>query len=99
MSSPDQSNQAEGERIPPAPPPSNSQVFTHAGTQYLIGGGKDYFGIWERARYRKPPVWLFPRTDSGWRDAWRQFSSLEPNPTTAFSMKRIGLWARRKRSS
>ena len=51
--------------------------FSHSGLRYILGYGRDFFGIWER---EKPggPVLRFPRTDEGWSQAWNTFVAWEP---------------------
>ena len=51
--------------------------FTHSGSRYLLGYGRDFFGIWDR-QGGHGPVSRYPRTDDGWRSAWLSFSSREP---------------------
>jgi hypothetical protein len=51
--------------------------FTHSGSRYLLGYGRDFFGIWDRQGGRGP-VSRYPRTDDGWRAAWLSFSAREP---------------------
>ncbi len=72
------------EPLPGAPPdqPSGSTgdealQFTHSGSRYLLGYGRDFFGIWDRQGGRGP-VSRYPRTDDGWRAAWLSFSAWEP---------------------
>jgi hypothetical protein len=65
----------------PAPPSSRQALqYTHSGRRYLLGYGRDFFGIWDRQR-PGPPVETFPRTDEGWRQAWARFASREPYST------------------
>jgi hypothetical protein len=52
--------------------------YTHSGTRYLLGYGKQFFGIWDRQSPTKP-VEKFPRTDEGWADAWRRYTQIENN--------------------
>jgi hypothetical protein len=52
--------------------------FSHSGARYLLGYGADFFGIWDR-QVPGGPVQRFPRTDEGWREAWRAYSGLEPD--------------------
>jgi len=52
--------------------------FSHSGARYLLGYGIDFFGIWDRET-PGGPVQRFPRTDDGWRDAWRAYSTMEPD--------------------
>ncbi|MGQ0668721.1 MAG: zinc ribbon domain-containing protein [Actinomycetota bacterium] len=54
--------------------------YTHSGGRYLLGYGKDFFGIWDR-QAPGPPIARFPRTDEGWRAAWLRFSADEPHHT------------------
>ena len=54
-----------------------AEAFTHSGERYVLGYGQDFYGVWERPSLGQP-VRRFPRTDDGWREAWREFSSFEP---------------------
>lgn len=51
--------------------------YTHSGSRYLLGYGRDFFGIWDREQ-PTAPVPRFPRTEEGWRLAWTAFSDREP---------------------
>jgi hypothetical protein len=51
--------------------------FSHSGVRYLLGYGGDYFGIWDR-QTPGGPVRRFARTDEGWGEAWRAYTSMEP---------------------
>jgi hypothetical protein len=67
---------------PPPDQPSSSTgdealQFTHSGSRYLLGYGRDFFGIWDR-QGGHGPVSRYPRTDEGWRAAWLSFSAWEP---------------------
>src|SRR5205085_7808467 len=61
-----------------APPPTEAIALSHTGYRYLLGHGADFFGIWDR-QAPGSPISRFPRTDSGWRDAWQQYAALEPH--------------------
>jgi hypothetical protein len=69
----------------PGPPPDQvsssagdeALQFTHSGSRYLLGYGRDFFGIWDR-QGGHGPVSRYPRTDDGWRSAWLSFSTWEP---------------------
>jgi hypothetical protein len=63
--------------LPPRPDDEALQ-YTHSGRRYLLGYGRDFFGIWERAE-SSSPVWRYPRTDEGWRAAWLAFVAAEPD--------------------
>jgi len=52
--------------------------YTHSGQRYLLGYGRDFFGIWDREQ-PGPPIQRFPRTDEGWRDAWIAYAAEEPH--------------------
>jgi hypothetical protein len=52
--------------------------FSHSGYRYLLGFGRDFFGIWDR-QTPGGPVYSFPRTDEGWVAAWQRFAALEPH--------------------
>lgn len=75
---------------PDLPPPPSALTgdgdlplrFSHSGERYLLGYGRDFFGIWERAR-PEAPIRRFPRTDEGWREAWAAYIALEPHPAAA----------------
>jgi hypothetical protein len=75
---------------PPAtPPPSpaarqvgeGAERFSHSGYRYLLGYGRDFFGIWDR-QMPGGPVQTFPRSDDGWRDVWLAYSAREPHAVT-----------------
>jgi len=51
--------------------------FTHSGRRFLLGYGRDFFGIWDR-QGGSTPISRFPRSDDGWRRAWLAFSAQEP---------------------
>ena len=67
----------------PGPPQEQPSIgdealqFTHSGSRYLLGYGRDFFGIWDR-QGGHGPVSRYPRTDDGWRSAWLSFSAWEP---------------------
>jgi hypothetical protein len=63
--------------LPPPPGADEALQYSHSGRRYLLGYGWDFFGIWDRAGPGHP-VRRYPRTDEGWRDAWTDFSALEP---------------------
>jgi hypothetical protein len=50
--------------------------YTHSGTRYLLGYGEGFYGIWDRES-PATPLERFPRTDAGWADAWRRYTSIE----------------------
>jgi hypothetical protein len=54
--------------------------YTHSGQRYLLGYGRTFFGIWDR-QAPATPVERFTRDDSGWKDAWRRFTTLETHYT------------------
>ena len=54
-----------------------AEQYSHSGQRYLLGFGRDFFGIWDR-QAPGPPVERFPRTDAGWREAWLAFVAKEP---------------------
>jgi len=61
----------------PGPGDDQALQYSHSGQRYLLGYSADAFGIWDRQRPGSP-VERFPRTDEGWRSAWRAFTALEP---------------------
>jgi hypothetical protein len=58
--------------------PEDKVEFTHSGERYLLGYGRDYFGIWDR-QSPSSPIERFPRTDDGWRAAWGRYTTIETN--------------------
>ena len=60
--------------------PSDDQVlqYTHSGSNYLLGYGRTFFGIWLRTDPSRP-LERFPRDDAGWAAAWRRFTTIETN--------------------
>ncbi len=52
--------------------------YSYSGQRFLLGYGADFYGIWDRGSL-VAPVRRYPRTADGWRDAWLEFSSWEPN--------------------
>jgi hypothetical protein len=69
-----------GPRTVPPPDPSDDQVlqYTHSGSNYLLGYGRTFFGIWLRTDPSRP-LERFPRDDDGWAAAWRRFTTIESN--------------------
>ena len=65
---------------PPVSPGEEALQFTHSGRRYLLGYGRDFFGIWDR-QGGNAPISRFPRSDDGWRQAWLAFSADEPEST------------------
>jgi len=66
--------------VPGLPPRPDDQAlqYTHSGRRFLLGYGRDFFGIWDRAD-PSGPVSRYPRTDDGWRVAWLAFTAQEPD--------------------
>jgi hypothetical protein len=64
----------------PAPDPTDNQVlqYTHSGSDYLLGYGRTFFGIWLRTDPSRP-LERFPRDDAGWVAAWHRFTTMESN--------------------
>jgi hypothetical protein len=61
---------------PSQPGDTAAEQYTHSGTRYLLGYGRDFFGIWDRQDPSRA-VERFPRTDEGWADAWRRYTQIE----------------------
>ncbi|HEX9123191.1 MAG TPA: hypothetical protein VF984_07500 [Actinomycetota bacterium] len=68
----------ETQPITQVQPQEDRIEFTHSGERYLLGYGRDFFGIWDR-QSPVTPVHRFPRTDDGWRDAWQRYVAIERN--------------------
>jgi hypothetical protein len=62
----------------PAVDADQALQYTHSGRRYLLGYGRDFFGIWDREAPLRP-VSRYPRTDDGWRAAWLAFETQEPH--------------------
>ena len=58
--------------------PEEKVEFTHSGQRYLLGYGREYFGIWDR-NAPATPAYRFTRSDAGWVQAWQQYVSIETN--------------------
>ena len=58
--------------------PEEKVEFTHSGQRYLLGYGREYFGIWDR-NAPASPAYRFARSDAGWVQAWQQYVSIETN--------------------
>jgi hypothetical protein len=71
---------AASPHVAPAPDPTDDQVlqYTHSGSDYLLGYGRTFFGIWLRTDPSRP-LERFPRDDAGWVAAWRRFTTIESN--------------------
>lgn len=70
--------QPGGLPVPPAGGADEPLQYTHSGRRYLLGYGRDFFGIWDREDPSRP-VSRYPRTDDGWRAAWLAFEAQEPH--------------------
>jgi hypothetical protein len=64
-------------QFPPPPSVATSPTYTHSGGRFVLGFDETQYAIWDRQQPGGPAN-TFPRTDAGWQDAWRTFSSLEP---------------------
>jgi hypothetical protein len=70
---------AATQQLPAAQPgPEEKVEFTHSGQRYLLGYGREYFGIWDR-NAPATPAYRFARSDAGWVQAWQQYVSIETN--------------------
>lgn len=58
--------------------PEEKVEFTHSGQRYLLGYGREYFGIWDR-QSPATPAYRFARSDEGWVQAWQQYVAIETN--------------------
>jgi len=58
--------------------PEEKVEFTHSGQRYLLGYGREYFGIWDR-QSPATPAYRFARSDDGWVQAWQQYVAIETN--------------------
>lgn len=58
--------------------PGEKVEFTHSGQRYLLGYGREYFGIWDR-QSPATPAYRFARSDEGWVQAWQQYVAIETN--------------------
>jgi len=70
---------AATQQLPPAQAgPGEKVEFTHSGQRYLLGYGREYFGIWDR-QAPATPAYRFARSDDGWVQAWQQYVAIETN--------------------
>jgi hypothetical protein len=67
-----------GFQASPAAEADQALQYTHSGRRFLLGYGRDFFGIWDREEPARP-VSRYPRTDDGWRAAWLAFEAQEPH--------------------
>jgi hypothetical protein len=58
--------------------PEEKVEFTHSGQRYLLGYGREFFGIWDRNAPANP-AYRFARSDDGWVQAWQKYVSIETN--------------------
>jgi hypothetical protein len=58
--------------------PEEKVEFTHSGQRFLLGYGREYFGIWDR-NAPATPAYRFARSDDGWVQAWQKYVSIETN--------------------
>lgn len=70
--------QPGGFHASPAGDADQALQYTHSGRRYLLGYGRDFFGIWDREEPSRA-VSRYPRTDDGWRAAWLAFEAQEPH--------------------
>jgi hypothetical protein len=50
----------------------------HSGSRYMLGFGRDYYGIWEQGAPGGPSE-RFPASEQGREAAWRRYIELEPS--------------------
>ena len=53
----------------------------YRGTDYEIGRGRDYYGIWKAGASGTQPLEWWPGTSEGWSAAWTRFTALETPET------------------
>ena len=51
----------------------------HSGSRYMLGFGRDYFGIWEQGAPSGGPSQRFPASEPGRAAAWHRYIELEPS--------------------
>jgi hypothetical protein len=66
------------QQMPTQAEPGEKVEFTHSGQRYLLGYGREYFGIWDR-QSPATPAYRFARSDEGWVQAWQQYVAIETN--------------------
>lgn len=54
----------------------NQLTFTESGRRYTLGGGADFFGVWDQ-KNPGPPIARFPGTEEGRQGARLHYSTLE----------------------
>jgi hypothetical protein len=55
----------------------------HSGSRYVLGFGRDYFGIWEQGSPDVGPSQRFPASGDGREAAWERYLQLEPSAEPA----------------
>src|SRR5437867_4867063 len=50
----------------------------HSGSRYVLGFGRDYYGIWEQGA-PGGPAQRFPASEHGREAAWQRYIELEPS--------------------
>ena len=55
----------------------------YRGSNYQIGRGRDFYGIWPAAQSVAQPLESWPLTREGWYGAWSRFASIEVPGTIA----------------
>lgn len=56
----------------------------HSGSKYMLGFGRDYYGIWEQGAPGGPSE-RFPASESGRTTAWHRYMELEPSAEQAWT--------------
>ncbi len=56
----------------------------HSGSRYMLGFGRDYFGIWEQGAPGGPSE-RFPASERGRTAAWQRYIELEPSAEQAWA--------------
>jgi hypothetical protein len=56
----------------------------HSGSRYMLGFGRDYFGIWEQGAPAGPSE-RFPASERGRTAAWQRYIELEPSAEQAWA--------------
>src|SRR6266536_3449186 len=51
----------------------------HSGSRYVLGFGRDYYGIWEQGAPGGGPAQRFPASEQGRQTAWQRYVELEPS--------------------
>ena len=57
-------------------------AILYQGSNYELGRGERFYGIWPAGRPQPQPIEWWPESPEGWAGAWARFTGLEPGAIT-----------------